>query len=53
MFSVVRAAAIARQRRGKHVSAAMNQHSTVEELSEMVLSTRPVPRSFQWDKFRA
>jgi hypothetical protein len=30
--------AIARQRRGKHVSAAMNQHTTTEELLEAVLS---------------
>jgi hypothetical protein len=32
VFSVVRATAIAMQRRGKHISAAMNPHTTMEEL---------------------
>jgi hypothetical protein len=31
LFSVVRAAAVATQLRGKHVSPAMNQRSTIEE----------------------
>jgi hypothetical protein len=31
VFSMDGAAAVATQRRGKHVSAAMNQHSTIEQ----------------------
>jgi uncharacterized protein YutE (UPF0331/DUF86 family) len=31
VFSVVRAARVATQRSGKHISAAMNQHAAIEE----------------------
>jgi hypothetical protein len=53
VFSVILAAAVLKQRRGKHVSAEMNQHSKIEELLETVIYTRSVPRGYQWDKFRA
>jgi hypothetical protein len=43
---VVRAVAVATQQRDKHVSTAINQHSTKEELLEAVFSTRSVPRDF-------
>jgi hypothetical protein len=36
-------AAIAIQRRGKHVSAATNKHATMEELLKAVPSIRSVP----------
>jgi hypothetical protein len=36
-------AAIIRQRRGKHVSAAANQNATIEELLEAVFSVRSAP----------
>jgi predicted hydrolase (HD superfamily) len=52
VFSVVHSTAIAKQRRSKHVSSAMNQHSTIEEMLETVLSTQTIPRGYQWDKFR-
>jgi hypothetical protein len=32
VFSVVRPALVANQRRGKHISAAVNQHATIEGL---------------------
>jgi hypothetical protein len=51
VFSVIRAAAVAMQRRGKHVSATMNQHSTIEELLETMLSTRSIPTVYQSLKF--
>jgi hypothetical protein len=38
---------------GKHVSAAMNQHATIEELLETVFFMQSVPRGYHWDKFRA
>jgi hypothetical protein len=38
VFSVVHANTVARQWRGKHISAAIIQHSTIEELLEMVFS---------------
>jgi hypothetical protein len=44
---------IARQQHGKHVSAAKNQHSTIEELLEVVFSVWSVPRLYsedQWNK---
>jgi predicted hydrolase (HD superfamily) len=47
VFSVVHYAAIAKQRRSKRVSAAMTQHSTIEEMLETVLSTKSVPRRYQ------
>jgi hypothetical protein len=31
VFSAIRAARVATQRCGKHISAAMNQHATIEE----------------------
>jgi hypothetical protein len=39
-------AAIARQRQGKHVSAAMNQHTTIEELLKVVFSVWSAPRLY-------
>jgi hypothetical protein len=36
--------AIARQRRGKHIFAATNQHATTEELLEAVFSVWIAPR---------
>jgi hypothetical protein len=36
--------AVVRQRQGKHVSAATNQHATIEELLEVVFSMRSAPR---------
>jgi hypothetical protein len=44
VFSVVHTATIARQWHGKHVSAAMIQHSTIEELLEMVFSAWSMTR---------
>jgi hypothetical protein len=46
VFSVVRDAAVLMQRPDKHVFAAMNQHSTIEELLETVFSTLSMPRGF-------
>jgi hypothetical protein len=46
-------AAIARQQRGKHISATTNQHETVEELFESVFSVWSAPRLYsedQWEK---
>jgi hypothetical protein len=40
---------ISRQRLGKHVSAAMDTHATIEVLLETVFSTRSMPRSYQQD----
>jgi hypothetical protein len=37
-------AAIGRQRRGKHVFAATNQHMTIEELLEVTFLMRSVPK---------
>jgi alkylhydroperoxidase/carboxymuconolactone decarboxylase family protein YurZ len=49
VFSVVRAAAVVMQWRGKHVSEAMNQHSTIEELLETVFSVvRAAAVVMQW-----
>jgi hypothetical protein len=47
VFSVVRAAAVA------YISVGINQHSTAEELLEMVFSTWSMIRGYQWDKSRA
>jgi hypothetical protein len=52
VFSVVYTAAVAMQRHGKPVNAAMN-HSAIGELLEIVFSVQSVPRDYQWDKFRA
>jgi hypothetical protein len=52
MPSVVRCAVVATQRRGKRISVAMNQHSTVEELLETVFSTRFIPREPVWRRVR-
>jgi hypothetical protein len=43
-------AAIARQRRGKHVSAATNQHATIEGVLEAVFSVWSVPRLYSEDQ---
>jgi hypothetical protein len=43
-------AAIARQRRVKHVSAAMNQHPAIEELLEAVFSVWSTPRPYSEDQ---
>jgi hypothetical protein len=42
-------AAIAKQRRGKHVSIATNKYATIEELLEAVLSGRSTPRLYNED----
>jgi hypothetical protein len=45
--------AIAKQWHGKHVSTAVNQHATIEELLEAVFSMQSVPRLYsedQWEK---
>jgi hypothetical protein len=42
-------AAIPKQWHGKHISAAMNQHTT-EELLEAVLSVWSVPRPYNKDQ---
>jgi hypothetical protein len=42
--------AIARQWRCKHVSAATNQHATVEELLEALFSVRSVPTLYSEDQ---
>jgi hypothetical protein len=49
---VVRSAAATKQPRGKHVSAAANQHPVIEELMKAVFTTQCVRRVYQWDKFR-
>jgi hypothetical protein len=36
--------AIARQQLSKHITVAMNMHSTIEELLEAVFSMQSVPR---------
>jgi predicted hydrolase (HD superfamily) len=51
VFSVVHSVAIAKQRRSKRVSSAMNQNSAIEEMLETVLSTQSIPKGFQWGKF--
>jgi hypothetical protein len=38
---------IAKQRRGKHFSAATNQHATIEELLETVFSMLSMPRLYK------
>jgi hypothetical protein len=38
--------AVARQRRGKHFSAAKNQHATIEELLKAMFSMRSVRRLY-------
>lgn len=38
--------AVARQHRGKHVSAAINKHTTIEELLGVVPYTWPMPRLY-------
>jgi hypothetical protein len=43
MFSAVRAALVASQRCGKHISAAVNQHGTIEEA---VFSVGATPRLY-------
>jgi hypothetical protein len=43
-------AAIARQRRCKHISAANIQHAIVDELLEAVFSVRSVPRLYSEDQ---
>jgi hypothetical protein len=43
-------AAIARQRRGKHFSAAMNQYATMKELLETVFSKWSSPRLYSEDQ---
>jgi hypothetical protein len=40
-------AAIAMQRCGKHISAAVNEYATVEELLEAVFSMQSVPRLYR------
>lgn len=42
--------AIARQWRGKNVSAATNEHAEVEEPLEVVSPTRYVPRLYKEDQ---
>jgi hypothetical protein len=42
--------AIARQRRGKHVSTATNQHVIIEELSEAVFSVWSSPILYSEDQ---
>jgi hypothetical protein len=42
--------AVSRQRRGKDVSAAATQLATIEELSELVFSMRPMPRLYSEDQ---
>jgi hypothetical protein len=46
VFSVGGAARVATQRCGKHISAAVNQHATIEEA---VFSVRPAPRLYNED----
>jgi hypothetical protein len=43
-------AAIARQRRGEHVSATTNERAAVEAPSEAVFSMRSVPRLYSGDE---
>jgi hypothetical protein len=43
-------AAIARQRRGKHVYAATNQQATIEDLLEAAFSMRSMPRLYSEDQ---
>jgi alkylhydroperoxidase/carboxymuconolactone decarboxylase family protein YurZ len=47
---MVRAAAGATQRRGKHVPAAMNAEATVEKLLEAVISALSVPSAYKRDE---
>jgi hypothetical protein len=43
-------AAIARHRNSKHVSAATNQHGTVDELLDAVFLMRLAPSLRKWDQ---
>jgi hypothetical protein len=43
-------AAIAMQQHSEHVSAAMNQHATTEELLEVVFSVWSTPRLYSEDE---
>jgi hypothetical protein len=45
-------AAIARQQDSKHVSAAMNQDATTEELLEVVYSVQSVLRLYNEDQWK-
>jgi hypothetical protein len=46
VFSVVRAVLVTRQQYGKHISAAVNQHATIEIA---VFSVGPAPRLYNED----
>jgi hypothetical protein len=46
VFSVVRAALVDKQRCGKHISAAVNQHTTIQEA---VFSVGAAPRLYNKD----
>jgi hypothetical protein len=46
VFSVVRAARLAKQRFGRHIFAAVNQHATIEEA---VFSVGAAPRLYNED----
>jgi hypothetical protein len=50
VFSAVRAARVAMQQCGKHISAAVNQHATVEEA---VFSVGAAPRLHNEEKLKA
>jgi hypothetical protein len=50
VFSVVRAAVGATQRRGRHVPAATNAEATMEEMSEAVISARSVASGYKRDE---
>jgi hypothetical protein len=43
-------AAVARQRRGKHISAATNKHATTDELMEVAFSIPSLPRLYSEDQ---
>jgi hypothetical protein len=47
VFSVIRVAAVVRQRYGNHVYAALDQHSTMEELLEALFSARSVRKGYR------
>jgi hypothetical protein len=53
VFSTFRAAVVATQRHGKHVSGEINQHWTIEELLKTVFSKWFVPEGYWWNKFSA
>jgi hypothetical protein len=46
VFSLIRAARFASQRRGKHISAEVNQHATIEEA---MFSMRAAPKLYNED----